>query len=202
MKNETLNWPSGDFSHTDFANFNNKTNQAVWTVWSESKKNGTIVFVGDKKKDGGRGKPTKIYRLNDGTMATPPVVIVKTEPVVTPAVETKVVEVAKVETVKLPEVQPATPPLTVEVLRVEKPTVTNELVTVIAHNLSRDVRTLKCGCPVCNNPLLAMDDATGVKVWCGQDSTVCYPQDVSFHGRNDKDALEGLLDRWTGLLKK
>jgi predicted ArsR family transcriptional regulator len=209
MKIESLKFPSGIFTHQELATHNGATPQQVWVKYKEARENGTIVSAGERKA-GGRGKPTLLWKLADETQATNrierPVESVEVIIVTPKIIDTGVIQVIaeKNETVKLENIKPAVAPIIDVTPVVENITKTivipvieinnNDVVKTPKHN--NDVRVLKSNCPVCNNSLFAINDATGVKVWCGQSSEICAPQDVSHHGRNDKDASEGLLERW------
>ena len=202
---ETLKFPKSEFTHTELAQANGKTNQQVWNAYQKAIKDGIIVSAGTRKNPKGKGKPSLLWKVAEGTpvplvdkvVVAPTAVaaevkteaaapIVPTEPVIEPAL-------APIEPVKAPEAEV----ITVEVLRIEP-----AAEPAPVKDKMEGVRTLdKCPCPVCGNPTLAMDDATGVKVWCGQGSDVCPPQDVSGHGRNDKDAYETLTDKFKFAMK-
>jgi hypothetical protein len=223
---ETLKFPTGDFTHTELAQLNGKTNQQVWTRYQAAIKDGTIVSAGTRPS-AGKGKPSKLWRLATGqpvpvaavTAPTPatapaevkPATVIPTEAVVVPAAqpapvveapkqpEPVVAEPVAAEPAKLPEATPATAPApeavtTVEVVRIEpapevRPPTVNDVV--------KDARTLTEKCPICGHPLLAIDDATGVMVWCAQGPEVCSANEAPFgHGKNDKDGYEILMQKW------
>ena len=157
-------------------------------------------------------------------VATPaPVEVVPTEAVIVPAAQptpppAPVVEAPKqpepviaepvaAEPAKLPEVAPAVAPAapstspiegsTVEVVRVE-PTPAAEVNPPVVNNTVKDVRTLTETCPICGHPLVAVDDATGVMVWCNQPKEICPSAENPFgHGDTDRKAYDILLDKWT-----
>lgn len=86
----SLKWPAGEFSHTDLAKLNGKTNQQVWTRYEQARKDNYIISAGEKKL-AGKGKPTKMWKLNPNFVApvvsaTPatPVTAPVTSPAVTP----------------------------------------------------------------------------------------------------------------------
>jgi hypothetical protein len=216
---ETLKFPAGDFTHTELAKFNGKTNQQVWTRYQQAIKDGIIVSAGNRAS-AGKGKPSKLWRLATGQpvpvaavvspapatapAAVVPPVVVPTEAVVVPAVQPAPV----IEAPKLPEVTPAVAPtpaatessveaVTVEVVRVE-PAPEAEIKPPTVNDVVKDARTLTEKCPICGNPLLAVDDATGVMVWCAQSPEVCSANEAPFgHGKNDKEGYETLMDKWT-----
>jgi hypothetical protein len=218
---ETLKYPSGEFTHTELAQLNGKTNQQVWTRYQQAIKDGTIVSAGTRPS-AGKGKPSKLWKLATGqpvpvaavTAPTPATAPAPTEAIVVPAAQpAPVVEAPKqpepvaVEPVKLPEAAPAVAPtptpeppveaVTVEVVRVE-PTATPAPEVKPANDVVKDARTLTETCPLCGKPLLAIDDATGVMVWCAQGPEVCSPNEAPFgHGKDDKAGYEVLMDKWT-----
>ena len=70
MKLDNIKFPEGDFSHTDLARFNGKTNQTVWTRYLWARQIGFIVSAGNRKGENRRGKPQLLWRVNHNhTMA-------------------------------------------------------------------------------------------------------------------------------------
>ena len=156
------------------------------------------------------GQPVPVAAVTAPTPATAPTEVkptpvVPTEAVVVPAAQpAPVVEAPKqpepvvaepviAEPAKLPETAPAVAPtpaaessvesVTVEVVRIEPPSEVKPASDVI-----KDARTLTETCPLCGKPLLAINDATGVMVWCAQGPEVCSPNEAPFgHGKTDKD---------------
>jgi hypothetical protein len=228
---ETLKFPSGEFTHTELAKLNGKTNQQVWTRYQAAIKDGTIVSAGTRPS-AGKGKPSKLWKLNPNPTqpvpvaavapapaatapapVTSPAPVVPTEAVVVPAAQpTPVVEAPKApepivaepviaEPAKLPEATPAAAPIeqapetvTVEVVRVEPA----PEVKPANNDIIKDSRILAEKCPMCGNPLRAIDDATGVMVWCPQGPDVCGPNEAPFgHAKTEREAYEKLVERWT-----
>jgi hypothetical protein len=269
--NTSLKFPPGEFSHTDLAEFNGKTNQQVWQRYAEARKTGQIIpATPPERRNAGKGKPTLVWIVNPNYVpvitATPvvtvtpavavvvPVVdpavkaaakaakvaakvtektakvaakavakatkaaakaaakaaVVPTEPVVVSAVTppapvvmvTEPIEIVSVPAdsvpaVVLPQTEPAVPPvvkpvveqsITVEVIKVEPV----EVKSTVAN-----ARTLTQVCPVCKNPLLAIDDATGIQVWCNQPKEICdVAENPSGHGNTEKNAYEILCEKW------
>ena len=216
---ETLKYPTGDFTHTELAQLNGKTNQQVWTRYQAAIKDGTIISAGTRAS-AGKGKPSKLWRVNPNppTPSTTPVVAavpaavptapaavvpstVPTEPIIVPAVAP-----TPAPEVKLPEAAPAAAPVTepsaesvtVEVVRVETPAAPSTEIPPTVNHTVKDARTLKETCPICGKPLMAVDDATGVTVWCNQTKEVCPSAENPFgHADNDEKAYKILLDKWT-----
>jgi hypothetical protein len=211
---ETLKFPSGEFTHTELAQLNGKTNQQVWTRYQQAIKDGVIVSAGTRAS-AGKGKPSKLWKLATGQPV--PVVAVVADvpkpvaPVIAATIPTEAVVVPAaqpapvVEAPKLPEAAPAVAPtptpeppveaVTVEVVRVEPTTPAPEVKP--ANDVVKDARTLTETCPLCGKPLLAIDDATGVMVWCAQSPEVCSANEAPFgHGKNDKDGYEILMQKW------
>ncbi len=203
---ETLKFPSGEFTHTELAAFNGKTNQQVWVRYQAAIKDGTIVFIGNRPSSGGRGKPSKLFKVNDGkpvaiTPVVPTVKVVKVKPVkVKPVKTVKETKVVSVESL-IPSVAPATAPKveTVEVARVEveeENEISNPIIPVSVNARLTQV------CPVCQKSLCALNDASGVMVWCGQPPEVCPASEApAGHGRNVATAYEKLMDKWAPLVK-
>ena len=77
---ETLKYPTGDFTHTELAQLNGKTNQQVWTRYQLAIKNGQILKAGERKT-AGKGKPSLLWKLNPNYVAP----VVPVTPAVTPA---------------------------------------------------------------------------------------------------------------------
>ena len=227
---ETLKYPTGEFTHTELAQLNGKTNQQVWTRYQQAIKDGVIVSAGTRTT-AGKGKPSKLWKLNPNYVAptvattpaapvtTPAPVVVPTEPVVVPAVAptpevTVSVATVSVATVPeptpapLPEATPATAPVVeapviVEVLKIEPPVETTPTVpevksdSTVQKSDQSQWRTLKEVCPICKHPLSAIDDATGVMVWCGQPPEVCVSAENPYgHGNNDRTAYEKLCEKF------
>lgn len=81
MSKQTFKFPTGDFSHTDFAKLNGVTNQQVWTVYSAARKSGQIIpATPPERKNAGKGKPTLMWIVNPNYVA--PVVPVTPAPAV------------------------------------------------------------------------------------------------------------------------
>jgi hypothetical protein len=202
MTQNTLKFPNGDFTHTELATFNGKTNQQVWVAYQKAIKDGLIVSAGTRAS-AGKGKPSKLWRLATG-QPVPVVEVTQTLPVPVPtptpvAEKVIVVEppVIPAEVVKLEVATPAEPPVSVEVVRIEPKTETTEPAPVIVKNINKDVRTLTEVCPYCGKQLFAIDDATGVMVWCGQSPEVCPVAENPFgHGSNDKQAYYILIEKF------
>ena len=234
MTKTSLTFPTGDFTHTELAQLNGKTNQQVWTRYQAAIKDGTIVSAGTRPS-AGKGKPSKLWRLATGqpvpvaavTSPTPaaapaetkPAPVIPTEAVVVPAAqpapvveapkqpEPVVAEPVATEPAKLPDVAPAAAPApeavtTVEVVRIEPAAEVKPVVAMAQTSDPSQWRTLKEVCPICKHPLSAIDDATGVMVWCSQGSEVCPSSESPFgHGKNEKEAFEVLSDKWSRLAK-
>lgn len=192
----TLKLPDGIFSHSDLATVNNTTNQKVWVEYSRLRKEGIIVSAGTRST--GKGKPTLLWKLAGGQpvplveVVKPVVNIVKPVEVIEPTAIVGVVHFAKTgpkpkkqpEIESLPDIKPVTVPI--EVVEV-KPEVVEPVV-----DMGRDVNTLTQVCPICKHSLFAMNDATGIMVWCGQPKEICNtnenPYAHSNRNRNVEDS--------------
>lgn len=152
-----LQFPTGEFTHTELAQLNKKTNQQVWTRYQQAIKDGVILSAGERKPNGGKGKPSKLWKLNPNPpvpAATPAAdSTAPSTPVVTPAAaSTPAPEVAKeptdsvpTEPVVVPAVAPATPPVVetpvVETAPAVEPEVNVQLVTVVEVNPTPEPET-------------------------------------------------------------
>lgn len=81
---ETLKFPTGEFTHTELAKHNGKTNQQVWTRYQAAIKSGQIVTAGERAS-AGRGKPSKLWKL-DPTWVAPVVPVAATPATPAPVV--------------------------------------------------------------------------------------------------------------------
>lgn len=82
---ENLKFPSGEFTHTELAKHNGKTNQQVWTRYQAAIKSGQIVTAGERAS-AGRGKPSKLWKLDPNWVApVVPVVVAPATPATPPA---------------------------------------------------------------------------------------------------------------------
>jgi len=225
MTKTSLTFPTGEFTHTELAQLNKQTNQQVWVRYQEAIKNGTIISAGNRPSVSGKGKPSKLWKVNPNppspvTVSAPAPVaavapVIPTEPVVVPAVApvtTTPEVVAPVEVTPVPEPIPAaapvvaapvveTPsveaPMIVEVARIESSTEAEVKPFSLPAEVLKDVRTLTEVCPICKNPLSAMNDATGIIVWCGKSREICPSAENPFgHSNTDKNAYEILMQKW------
>lgn len=208
---ETLKFPSGEFTHSELAVLNGKTNQQVWVQYQAAIKSGIIVSAGTRSSSG-RGKPSKLWRLASGQpipiASNPPVEvkpkIVSVSPVIVP---TSFPSIPKPEKIKeIPSLKPAKPPTVIvveEVPIIDVEAIDNvetivEVVREIRKLVLTNTRMIKEVCPVCKNPLMAGNDNTGVIVWCNQDAKGCKSSENPFgHGRNEKEAFFILTEKWT-----
>lgn len=190
---DTLKFPTGQFTHSELASHNNKTNQQVWTQYQNAIKNGTIVFVGLRT---GKGKPSKLFQVaGPGVVAaTDTTKVIQSAPVVTPTPKVDKVEkttVSAVDTTLLVAAVTSEPDVELETVEVED----EELPK--GRQVEPNYRTLEFLCPICKKPLIAWDDATGVMVQCNQGADVCLQHENPFgHGRNDKGAYEILCQKY------
>ena len=61
-KDFMLQFPDGEFTHTELARFNGKTNQQVWSRYDAALKSGLIVRVGQRKlPEGQKSKGMQPY---------------------------------------------------------------------------------------------------------------------------------------------
>jgi len=90
-----LKFPTGEFTHTELATLNGKTNQQVWTRYQQAIKDGVILTAGERKV-AGKGKPSRLWIVNVNYVA-PVVAVVPVTPA-TPATPTVVAASAPVLT--------------------------------------------------------------------------------------------------------
>jgi hypothetical protein len=64
MKLDTIKFPVGEFTHTDLAKFNGKSNQTVWARYLWARQIGHIIPCGTRKSEKARGKPQLLWKLN------------------------------------------------------------------------------------------------------------------------------------------
>lgn len=201
----TLKFPTGQFTHSELAVHNNRTNQQVWAPYQKAIKDGIIVFVGLRT---GKGKPSKLFQVAgpDVVAATDTTKVIQTVAVVAPTPKPAKVETVKVETVEKPTVSATnTTVLVAAVTRepeVELEDVTDVTVedeeVVKRREVEPNVRTPEnMTCPVCGKDCIAWDDATGVMVQCNQPIEVCACCENPYgHGRNEKVAYEVLCQKY------
>jgi len=159
--NDTLNFPKGEFTHTELAQANGKTNQQVWTAYQAAIKAGVIVSAGLRPNPSGKGKPSKIWKVADGQ----PVPLVDKVVVATVVPDKKepadfaALAEAIMTTPSLPVVEPTVAPVveTVEVVEVIQP-------TPVVRNLTCQVVEIEQTCPFCSTKLLSVDMGGSVKV--------------------------------------
>ena len=79
MIEQSLQFPTGQFTHTELAKLNGKTNQQVWTRYQKAIKDGQIIRDGERKTPGAKGKPSLLWKVNPNYVPPAPA------PVVAPA---------------------------------------------------------------------------------------------------------------------
>ena len=183
---DTLKFPTGEFTHTELAQANGKTNQQVWTAYQAAIKAGTIVSAGLRPNPSGKGKPSKIWKVADGV---PVPFVDKVEVILGETVEiiSEVVE-------PLPVVVPTEAPVvteTVEVVEVAPP-------APVVRNLTCQVTEIDEVCPFCSTKLLSVETSGGIKVWCPvNDLKVCSCSENPYGVSNNvKNAVEILNDKF------
>ena len=227
MKTTTTIWkiPTTDFTHTEMAQLNDTTNQAVWAEYKRLRDEGFIVSAGVRAS--GKGKPTGVWKVADGhtivtdaTAAKQPAPRVKRE-TVKPVVE--VVDVPKEELQKtldavsenqtkiVSSMFPVTDETKSLIAEVDKalpsvvPTTTPVVEVVEEIQPVRMVRNLTCQvveieekCPFCQTKLLSVETAEGVRVWCGvNDLKICSCSENPYGASNNiKNAIEILHDKF------
>ena len=226
----TLKFPEGNFTHTELALHNGRTNQQVWTRYQQAIKDGVIISAGTRSTNG-RGKPSLLWTVNPNP-GTPGPVIVKTpkipkapkapkesKPAAVMVQPVNIVpdEAFKATTIQtttvpvllftLPTIQPAKAPVVEMVKNIIKPTRSATEPTPEPEpepmNLQENSPVVLTSlCPVCKQPLSALKDATGYYVWCTQKMDVCEStENPAGHGRTVKDALAVLNAKWEFAMK-
>jgi len=193
--NDTLNFPKGEFTHTELAQANGKTNQQVWTAYQAAIKAGVIVSAGLRPNPSGKGKPSKIWKVADGQ----PVPLVDKVVVATVVPDKKepadfaALAEAIMTTPSLPVVEPTVAPVveTVEVVEVIQP-------APVVRNLTCQVVEIEQTCPFCSTKLLSVDMGGSVKVWCPvNDLKICTCSENPYGVSNTvKNAVEILHDKF------
>ena len=110
-KADTLKIPAGDFTHTDLARLNGKTNQQVWTRYQAMVKSGVIIRNGERKPAGGKGKPSLLWTVNPNPPANATVPTIGAPAPVAQAADDNVVlpTEAQIEAAQAPVVEAAAP---------------------------------------------------------------------------------------------
>ncbi len=213
---DTLKFPSGEFTHSELATANGKTNQQVWTAYQKAIKDGIIVSAGERPNSSGKGKPSRIWKVADG-VPVPIVTIpaVQSEPRFTRIPKLVVVAEATEATVapiveaKLASVKPATSPKPVQTEATEMDNLDAlaekrglnepaEPVIKPIRNLTGQVVQIEAVCPFCNTKLNSVEVETGVKVWCPiNDLSICSCSENPYGVANNvKNAVEILHDKF------
>lgn len=221
-ENITLKFPSGEFTHSELAATNGKTNQQVWTAYQAAIKAGVIVFVG--AKSGGKGKPSKYWKVADGQ---PVPLVDKVEVVKVPevlnhrgpkavkvktAIVSSLLPVAPVILAIIAETDKALPSVVPTTSPVDKPfevefNTPPEIVggETIVENIQPVVQPLTCQvieieetCPFCHTKLLSVNNNGSVKVWCQvNDYKICSCSENPYGVSNNvKNAVEILHDKF------
>lgn len=190
MKNTPLKFPSGEFTHTELAEFNGATNQKVWERYQKAIKDGVIVSAGSRKPATGKGRASLLWTLaNPNQVSTAPVVVINPPPVETVAI---IIQEIEKTIANDPIPVPVAPPVAVVLKSVAEPVLEVEESKVTKHK-----------CPVCQHHLLSKKDGTGVMVWCNQRADTCSASENPFgHGKNESAAFEILTEKWNFALGK
>lgn len=66
----SINFPAGEFTHTELARFNGVSNQTVWQRYLRARQTGQIISAGTRKTEKSKGTPSLLWRVNPNwTMA-------------------------------------------------------------------------------------------------------------------------------------
>jgi len=203
-ENITLKFPIGEFTHTELAQANGKTNQQVWTAYQAAIKAGIIVSAGTRPNPSGKGKPSKIWKVADG-QPVPLVDKVEVKPTLVVVTETAVV-VEPLPSV-VPTVAPVDKPFEIEIVTPDNSggeTIVEELPKVepvavpVVRNLTCQVTEIEEKCPFCQTKLLSVETSGGVKVWCPvNDLKICSCSENPYGVSNNvKNAVEILHEKF------
>lgn len=203
-----IKWPTGEWSHTELADFNGKTKPSVYNQLQDALKNGTVVKTNKRQ---GQGKPTQLYTVAALYHSTshagaqtivaqgiiPAPVVKETIPPITEVVSATINVPVTVEVPVEVTVETKMENQTVEVIDIKpiEPSLKVEEMPANTHSIDEV-------CPVCKHKLFAWNDNTGVMVQCLQPIAVCKSAEHPFgHGRNEKSAYETLVEKWTFCMK-
>ena len=89
----SIQFPEGEFTHTELARFNGVSNQTVWQRYLRARQTGQIISAGTRKTEKSKGSPSLLWRVNPNftmalmrvpqpSMVTPQVVAASVDPVV------------------------------------------------------------------------------------------------------------------------
>ena len=185
-----LKFPEGKFTHAELAKANEKAPQAIWKQLQDLLKSGVLVQDGISA---GKGKPSKLFEVATGT----PI------PVVTPTDKALNKVTAEVKTTPAEEAEIIATLSDKKQASVQTKVISDIVVEPIKATVRPVHRELKQLCPVCEKPLFALDDATGVMVWCGRGADECPSVESPFgHGKSENAAYEILIQRFHPLPKK
>lgn len=203
---QPLKFPAGEFTHTMLAEHNGATNQQVWTRYQDAIKDKTIIFIGERQVSG-KGKPSKWWKLNDGSQASAPVekTEVKPKPVVAKIKTIPTVKVTppvvkpKTTTKPIEEIRPVVQALHTteepEVVQREEPLPVAPGVNPFAMTSGPEKSNFKC--PRCTHDLITWTTARGVFVQCNQPFDVCnISENAEGFGRNEKSAYTILCQKF------
>jgi hypothetical protein len=205
---DTLKFPKGEFTHTELAQANGKTNQQVWIAYQKAIKDGVIVSAGSRPNLSGKGKPSKIWKVADGQ----PVPLEEAKPVVVVEVRPKTQVISSMFPVgavvanlitevdeALPVVTPTVAPTAVKKVVADTSVKVNKDggVTVVRNSVP-DAEKTDYKCPMCGATILSRNTATGVRVWCCGDGPIpCPCHESPFgHANNVKNAFEILSEKY------
>jgi len=217
MNEFTLKFPTGQFTHTELAQLNGKTNQQVWIRYQEAIKSGVIISAGERPS-AGRGKPSRLWEINPNPGTIPDPIVptpkpVKEQKIKTPKVKAVVAFVPPaiaptVPTMVIPPViaivpSPIVEPTLAPITPASPPPIV--VINVVAKKEIAETPipktdlpfTLQNECPICGKPMNAIKDATGYRVWCAQPIDVCWATENPFgHGTSVKQALEVINQKY------
>lgn len=213
MNKETLKFPTiQPFTHSDLAAANNCKNSQVWVRYQQAIKDGIIVSAGERKNPNGKGKPSRLWKLADGQ----PIPLLEIPKAISDVVKVVKTSPPKLSLPKIPiptkpkggvveignailEVKEPYQPAPIVAALVSEPEVESEIIPVVVRkvNIIPEFRQLKDVCPICDKPLFAWNDSTGVMVQCNQPLEICPVHENCFgHGKNEKEAYHILCQKY------
>lgn len=200
---DTLNlvFPKGEFTHTELAQANGKTNQQVWTAYQKAIKDGVIISAGLRT---GKGKPSKLWKVCEGTPvpvvdvvpATPKVLMVDDVPKpVAPAL--MAAQAPELEH-EIEDVQPAAAPVEVVEVKVTLSEPKIDDLKPVSQPAVVVWEQSEFKCPKCGTLMMWHSTPTGVRIECRvSDTRICPPYENVFgHSNNLKNAYQIACDKF------
>ena len=177
----TLKYPAGEFTQAEWAELNGLDKLAIYLTLKDAIEKGTVIKTGTRPTG---KRPANLYKVADPNAP----VAVTAPPIVQPIVETPPAQatppVVNPEP-NLPEAVILAKELDKAIQEHRPPEPTPQPVALSAPNPAFP-------CPLCQQPMTEIPDATGVKIWCNNPDP-CIPgcsENPYGHGSNVKDAYK------------